>query len=395
MFKHPIPLIFVTLISIGLSGCQSGGAVDNVQHYKELVVDIGFSGHTIEPEAESEIFAIPDDVKLQLTNVGAEHIDTELKAKAVLEFILQFADDGLIYDNASTRTVRETLEYGRANCLSLSILAYSLATELGMDATFQDVKIPEYWTSNFNQSWLNGHVNVRISKKKLADINRSFTFKTRDVIVDFDPYSLKKHFPEFAINKQRIVAMFYNNKAAQAFTDGNYLTAFTYYKAAVNADPTFAVTWSNLAVLYRVHNQYQLAEQSYNLSLKLNPDSNNTRSNLAYLYRMTDRQNKAEILEQQIIEKRKNNPYYYLMLGNESLKNNDMEQAVMQFHHSLRLDKHIHEAHFGLAKAFFALHKPDKAAYYLDKAVQTATSSQDQRRYETKLNMLNQIAHVN
>jgi Flp pilus assembly protein TadD len=392
MNRHPFLSLITCITAAVLFGCQTTPQIFSNDKPEALLVNKHFAGETHEPESITEIFALPDNIKQQLRKVSNAHKDTSRKAKAIVSFILSYADDGLLYDSVSTRTAAQTLANGRANCLSLSILAYSLASELGLDAVFQDVQIPEYWTSDLNRSWLNGHVNVRLRQKDIADSGFGLTILGTDVVVDFDPYSSKTNFPAKLINRQRVVAMFYNNKAAHAFASDDYAQAYRYYRAAAQLDPKFAVTWSNLAILYRVHGFYDLAERSYNFSLSLDPTSTNTLSNLALLYRHIGEIDKARALEERVLAKRNSNPYYYLMLGNEAYRSDDLKQALSHFSRALRLDRQNHEAFFGLAKTYYMLENTERASHFLGKALRSATSIQDQRRYEYKLAMLNQLA---
>jgi tetratricopeptide (TPR) repeat protein len=385
---------FISLVAVLLCSCQSTQWSKVKDDPAALLVDAHFNGQTYSPETEQQIFTLPEDTRRQLHRVINGQNVAERKAKKVLEFIFSYADDGLLYDNASTRTATETLAFGRANCLSLSILAFSMAKEVGMEAVFQDVQIPEYWTSDMNQSWLNGHINVKLRQNQITDNNIGISLLGRDIVVDFDPYTLKNRFPEHEINVQRVVAMFHNNKAASAFSDGNHAQAYRYYRAAIDADPKFAVTWSNLAVLYRVNGLHELAERSYHYSLSLDPTSTNTLSNLAYLYRQIGEVNKAKLLEERVLAKRNSNPYYYLMLGNEAYKRADLNEAINQYNRSLQLDRQNHEAYFGLARTYYLLENSSRASHFLEKALRTATTTQDQQRYEHKLSILNQVAKL-
>lgn len=380
-----LPLLF--------TGCQSTQLqVAASSPSSLLVLNETFDGELAPIETPEQIFALPDDAKVQLHKLVSNYRTMPERTKAVLNFIISYADDGLVYDNSTTRTATDTLKYSRANCLSLSILAYSLAQEVGMDATFQDVLIPEYWTSEMNQSWLNGHVNLRLKHQRQVDGAIGVVLLGSDVIVDFDPYSLKQQFQTDPISQQRVVAMFYNNKAAVAFSQGNDAQTYAYYQAAIAADPSFAVTWSNLGVLYRSHGMLELAEKTYLHSLSLNKTSINTLSNLAYLYRLTNRNRKAQELERTVYNRRKDNPYYYLMLGTEAFNRRQLLDAVEQFEQALALDKNNHEAYFGLAKTYYLLDKPLQASRYLEKARSVANSRQDKARYQHKLAILNQVA---
>jgi Flp pilus assembly protein TadD len=392
-------LLVILSITVLIS-CQNTVYQASIIPAKDLLVaDEQFANLTNTPlhniETASEIFMLPNEAKIKLHKLIKSYHSLPERTEAVLDFIVSYADDGLIYDNSATRTASETLQHSKANCLSLSILAYSLAREVGMNATFQDVKIPEYWTSQLNQTWLNGHVNLRLKHHRQLEDGIGVVLLGSDFVVDFDPYSLKKRFSSIPITEQRVVAMFYNNKAAVAYAEQNYAQAYAYYKAAINTDSQFAVTWSNLGVLYRVHHLHDLAEKAYNHSLALAPDSTNTLSNLAYLYKLQGKEDLANQLERQVIKQRENNPYYYLMLGTEAYNQQDFRLAIKHFEKSLALESDNHEAYFGLAKIYFSLNQLAQAERYLSKAQRHTFTKQDKQRYQKKLAVLNKIAKSN
>lgn len=401
MCIKPIRNWLLVIISITvLTSCQTTNHSTSILTADNLLVpDAEFENVADAPltniETASEIFMLPEQAKINIHKLIGSYRSMPERTKAVLDFIVSYADDGLIYDNSATRTASETLYYSKANCLSLSILAYSLAREVGMDATFQDVQIPEYWTSQLNQTWLNGHVNLRLKHHRQVADGIGVVLLGSDFVVDFDPYSLKKRFPTRPITEQRIVAMFYNNKAAVAFAKQHYAQAYAYYKAAINADSQFAVTWSNLGVLYRIHNLHNLAEKAYHHSLALAPDSINTLSNLAYLYQLQGKEDLANQLERQVIKQRENNPYYYLMLGTEAYNKHDFRQGIKHFEKSLALDSDNHEAYFGLARSYFSLNQFAQAERYLSKAQRHTFTKQDKQRYQKKLAVLNRMVKSN
>lgn len=72
-----------------------------------------------------------------LLSLQNNKLDMSSRSKAMIRHIFSYARDDLLYDSSATRTVSETLTADKANCLSLSILAYSMAQELGLDAVFQ------------------------------------------------------------------------------------------------------------------------------------------------------------------------------------------------------------------------------------------------------------------
>ena len=385
--------ILVVLMLSSLSACQSTQST-SLPVPEELLMTSQFGTSTTEIETPEQIFALPDTTKRDLNRIVTNTQSIEGRTKAALRLIFSYAQDGLLYDNTATKTASETIASGKANCLSLSILAYSMAKELGMNATFQDIQIPEYWTSAFRQTWLNGHINLRLKHQKTPQKSSGIILLGKDLVVDFDPYSLKHQFEEKSVAPATVVAMFYNNKAAVAFANEQYANAYEYYKAAAQADPAFSVTWSNLGVLFRVNGMHELAETSYKYSLALEPDVTNTLANLAVLYRQTGNMVDAEALEKRVLAKRNDNPYYFLMLGNEAYRNADYTGAKKYYENAISLDTKNHEAYFGLARSYYALDDTVSAVRYMKKAKRNAPSDDEQQLYEHKLSVLNQVARL-
>ena len=81
--------------------------------------------------------------------------------KRLLHFLLENGDASLSYQSGATLTANQAYENLNANCLSLSILAYSLADYLGLEGQFQKVHIPEYWALDNGFNLLTGHINLK------------------------------------------------------------------------------------------------------------------------------------------------------------------------------------------------------------------------------------------
>ncbi|MDX3774527.1 hypothetical protein QE250_10420 [Chromatiaceae bacterium AAb-1] len=384
--------ILCLTILLLLTACQHTAGIWQKYPPSQLYADHHFTEPAAVLETADDIFRLPPATEADIRQFINRQQDTQQRTKEILQYIFFYANTGLSYEHTATTTATETLQQREANCLSLSILAYSLAKAAGIQAEFQDIQIPEYWVNSEGQSFLNGHVNLRL--KASSPANTVYTFISRDVIVDFDPYVTRKTFPAEIISGNRIVAMFYNNKAAHAHSNGNSNLAYQYYKAATLTDPEFAASWSNLAVLYREENLTEYAFNAYHHSLALQPDSVNTLANLAMLYRKTGNTDKAAELERYVLLQRQNNPYYYVMLGDESIPQQPA-QAIKHYKKALTLNTNLHEAYFGLSKSYYLQGNITLASHYMEKARRSSSSQSEQQRYQNKLQLLTQTTAYN
>ncbi len=226
-------------------------------------------------ETEAEIFELNDDIKQQLTTTFPAKKRNLRSTRKLLQFLLDNGDASLSYQSGATLIANQAYNDLNANCLSLSILAYSMADFLGMHSQFQQVHIPEYWALNKGYNLLTGHINLRVSPPRNSGSNISYVYTTESsLIIDFDPNSRSEKFKTSAISKARITAMFYNNKGVTAILKKQHNTAYSYFLAATKADPLYSGAWGNLAVFLRIHNQLNNAELAYNHALAIDENNN-------------------------------------------------------------------------------------------------------------------------
>ncbi|MEL7479337.1 MAG: tetratricopeptide repeat protein, partial [Pseudomonadota bacterium] len=263
---------------------------------------------------------------------------------------------------------------------------YSLAEHLGLSTQFQRVHIPEYWDQSQGYSLLTGHVNLILKQPQRKDgADKVYFFEPTSLTVDFDPNSREQHFKTSKISKDRITAMFYNNKGAMHMIKGEYDLAYSYFRAAIEFDINYSGAWGNLGILYRLNHMHDLAEQTYQHALLVNPENNTVLGNTALLYRLTNRIAQAEKIEADLESKRRNNPYYMIVKGNEALAQDELNSALHFFNAARKLDKNLHDSYFGLAKVYYYRGNLSRAEGYLKLALKNAEFKHDKKRYQGKL----------
>ncbi|MDN3378139.1 MULTISPECIES: hypothetical protein [unclassified Pseudoalteromonas] len=343
-------------------------------------------------ETEAEIFELNDDIKQQLTTTFPANKRNLRSTRKLLQFLLDNGDASLSYQSGATLIANQAYNDLNANCLSLSILAYSMADFLGMHSQFQQVHIPEYWALNKGYNLLTGHINLRVSPPRNSGSNISYVYTTESsLVVDFDPNSRSEKFKTSAISKARITAMFYNNKGVTAMLKKQHNTAYSYFLAATKADPLYSGAWGNLAVFLRIHNQLNNAELAYNHALAINENNNTALGNLALLYRITERHDQADKILTMLDKKRQANPYYHISLGHTAYQNKAYQDAIKHYSKAKRLDNQIHDSYFGLARTYFQLGDLKHANKQLRLANKHADFAHDKKRYQLKLKTLSNM----
>lgn len=201
----------------------------------------------------------------------------------------------------------------------------------------------------------------------------------------------KSTYQKKLIDKQKVLAMFYNNKGADALVNGDKIRAYAYFRRALIQDPSFGSAWVNLGLLYRMDGYLPLAEQSYQQALALNADDTSALENLAYVYSLSDRKQKAKDIRYALNRKRQSNPNYHFILGEQAYHKDQWQQAIDHYRTAIKLGRQTHEFYFAMAKAYYKLGDINLSQSYLKRAKKLASDDNIEQRYQSKLNMLTRI----
>jgi tetratricopeptide (TPR) repeat protein len=385
-------IVLALLISL-LSGC--GNLVNsyrqNTSNINDLYLDNAFpTANEIVIETEKEIFALDEEMENMVKHILKPEKDHERKARLLLNYIFSSNHIAMSYDSGTNVTAIDAFHGSKANCMSLTIMAYSLANEAGMKLKFQDIEVPEYWVREGDHQLLMGHVNLLISKP--SSLYKDKMWSKEIMQIDFDPNASKDHFPRRVVSKKTMVAMFYNNKGAEALVKSQYDQAYAYFKAATKMDPNYFSAWGNLGVLYKINHHYDLAIQSYQHALDLNPEDLSALENLALLFDKLDRKDEAAIITNKLHNKRLSNPHYHALLASEAKYKNEYDSAIRHLKDAIKLESKFHEFHYDLAKLYLKTEQFTLAKSSIEKAIKFNDNIQVERIYNKKLNFLNQAS---
>jgi Flp pilus assembly protein TadD len=381
--KALISFIFLVLFS----ACQS--TVVQVLPSENLLYDQGFSGFSqISIESEQQVFYLDDTAKAFVESTVGPLKNKFDQMEALVKAIFDRSELNLLYQGDANTVANDTFHTQAANCLSMSIMTYALATEAGFEVDFQEIMIPEYWTRRSGFSLLNGHINLKMLAPHEPNV---FVFNTRSYQVDFDPQALRRGLPKKVVSKEAILSMFYNNKGADAVLRKDYVSAYAYFREALVIKPNFHSAWINLGILYRLNDYFPQAESAYRHALVLNSDSLTALENLAYLYTVTGRNAEAEEILANVESKRNSNPYYHVNLGEQEMEQEHWDQALAHFRKALSLDRGKHEVYFGLARVYFEIGEMQQSERYLKQAKNKAKNKQDEEKYQSKLEFLSSL----
>lgn len=383
-------------ICLTLMACQStsytnatNNSPDTVKLSKEHVyLDMFFRGSDkFKLESEEDIFHLSNEMHTFIKNELLSEKDYKKRIDKISFYVFSGDQLGIEYNQELNLTASQTFATKQANCLSLTIMTYAIAKASDLTVRFQKVKVPEYWSRNGQFNTVSGHVNLVLNEKGITH-GLSFSNFNKDVQVDFNPPSDLAQFEKETLHKHQIVALFYNNKGAQAMVRGEFKLAYAYLKQSTLYDQQLSEAWSNLGILYRLNNKLDAAKVSYQKAIDLNPENLTALQNYAKLLRLFGDFNKAADINAALARKRSENPFFHAMLAEQARIDKNYQKSITLYRKAIRMNKSVHEFHFGLAKTYIANKQYDEASQSLQRAIKINQYRLTEQRYVAKLSML-------
>lgn len=302
----------------------------------------------------SDIFHLDGDVLSQLSGELKRRRTHTERIEYLLELVFDDDDQTFDYLSGDTLTASDAFRRRQGNCLSLAIMTSALAEHLGFTAILQEVKVPATWERRGAVDFRNRHVNVLI-RRPVNVLPGGLTF-SRDLVLDFDPLNSARNGGRYRsgqpLSRERVIAMFYNNLAAEAMARRDDTVAYANFRAAVKADKQFDATWINLSLLYRVKQQHVAAEQVLSQALQLNPESY---AALRAMYRLlldAERHGEAQAIASRLRNLREHDPYELYADAVLAMERGEIRTAIAVLEKVATLTSGFVEVHTALADAY-------------------------------------------
>ncbi len=265
------------------------------------------------------------------------------------------------YSGSHSTIAAETWRRKSGDCLSLTVLSYSLAKALDMPVQMQEVRVPVVFDRRGSVEFLNRHVNLLISGRSDGGLYvKDGLMRSGDVIIDFQPQVASRK-EGIALSDDGILARFYNNVAAEYLAQGDLTLAYAHFKAAVLADPGYSPSYSNLAQLYTRKGLLRSAEQLLLYAIALNDDSDIALRSLHQLLVFQGRESEALKYKEILQARQEKDPYYWLGVGLHHLQEGNYQKAVNALERAQDLTRGFQEVHRYLAIAYWRAGKPIQA----------------------------------
>lgn len=296
----------------------------------------------------------------------------------------------LDYDSEVTRTAGEAFDARRGNCMSLVLMTAAFARHFNLPVRFNSVYIEENWTRANNIFFVAGHVNISLARPLATQ--RATVFGEPDLLtIDFLPPDEARGHRSRAVDESTIVAMFLNNRAAEALTVGKVDEAYWWARAAIMTDSRWLSAYNTLAVLYRRKGLGDRAEATLRLVLEREPLNVQAMSNLILVLSDAGRQEEAQKYANQLAQIQPVPPYKFFDEGVAAMKAGEFATARQFFRKEVARAAYVPEFHFWLGLANWGLGDVQTARGEIAKALENSATVKDRELYGAKLAWLNDL----
>jgi Flp pilus assembly protein TadD len=374
----------ISLLLLGLTGCASRPPPFDVS---KLLHDEFFApAAPVQTAGTSGVFELSPAMR-QYADRTLLHLPTARDTRrALIHALYDGGGLGLSYDAESTRNAAQAFEARAGNCLSLVIMTAAFAKYLGMPVAYQAVVVDETYSRSSELLFVSGHVNLVLGRQKrhvrLADQDPDF------LTIDFLPAEQLRGQHTLALDEHTIVAMYMNNRAAEALAGGRLDESYAWARQALWHDPRFLAGINTLGVVYLRAGHWLAAEQSLRHVLAVQPDHTSALANLAHVLSHNGHDAQAQALHRRLAQLQPQTPYAFLDRARLALDAGEPAQARDLLKHELRLQPYQSEVHFWLAVAYARLGERNRATHHLALAVENSTTQQSQALYAGKLALL-------
>lgn len=371
----------------GLSGCA---AVEPMAPPSTNVfVDTAFRQPSVRISSQDALALSPSMKRFADTEMASEIRNKGLR-DGLLDALYTKGRLQLDYDSETTRTAAEAFDAKRGNCMSLVLMTAAFARHLNVPVRFNNVYLEESWTRSNGIFFVAGHVNVSLARP-MGSQTRVVFGDPELLTIDFLPPSEVRSTRSRVVDESTILAMFLNNKAAEALTVGQVDDAYWWAREAILTDSRWLSAYNTLAVLYRRKGLFDRAESTLRLVLQREPLNTQAMSNLVLVLSDTGRREEAQAYANQLAQIQPVAPYKFFDEGVAAMRAGEFANARQLFRKEIARAAYVPEFHFWLGLANYGVGDVSGARGEITKALENSATVKDRELYGAKLAWLNEM----
>jgi tetratricopeptide (TPR) repeat protein len=338
--------------------------------------------------AAADVLAVSDEMKHFLHHELAAQLRNKGLQRGLVHALYNAGQLKLEYDAATTRNAAQAFAARSGNCLSLVLMTAAFAKELNLQVEFQSAWLEETWSRGGNLYLRSGHVNVTLGRR-FMDAGRSIEagrFKDwTELTVDFLPPQDVRGLRTQVVPEQTVIAMYMNNRAAEALVDGRVGDAYWWAREAIRQAPTYLSAYNTLGVIYLRAGDARQAERVLAHVIERQPANTRAMFNLMLALNRQDRFAESARWQRRLAELEPEPPFHYFQLGQAAMQRGDFEAARAWFAKEVARADYHHEFQFWLGLAHYRLGDLQQAHKHLRLARDNSTTRGERELYAAKL----------
>jgi Flp pilus assembly protein TadD len=335
------------------------------------------------PIDAQEVFALSDEMRAYAAAELSSLATAPDLRQALIAALYSRQQLRLLYDGGPTRTAAQAFEARAGNCLSLVIMTAAFARHLGLPVSYRSVTVDQTYSRSGGLVLASGHVNLVLGPPpRRAWIDNH---DADSLTVDFLPQEELRGQVSRPLQEQTIVAMYMNNRAAEALSEGRTAEGYWWAREAVRQDPEFLAAANTLGVVYLRAGHAPEAEQALRHVLAWDPDHVSALTNLAGLLAGQGRDAEAQALNRRLAELQPEPPFRAYDLGRAAMRAGDYEAARAHFDRELKRQPYQEEVHYWAALVRWHLGDTVGAESHLRQARDFSASGRGRELYAAKL----------
>lgn len=377
-----IPSILALAMVAGvLSACASP---QPLKRFDYLLAPSLF-GPPTERVSTDQVFAVNAAMRHYLEVDIADQLRNKGKQNGLIQALYSHSQLKLEYDSERTKTAAEAFETRSGNCLSLLIMTAALAHQLQLSVVYQSAYLDESWSRYGDLMFASGHVNVTLGPRL---IDSGDGYHLSPLTVDFLPARDLSRMRTREIGEETVLAMYANNRAVEAMTQGHLNDAYAWAAEALRQDPSYVSGYNTLGVVYLRHGNPAEAVAAFERALALDPKDTPAMANLAQGYERQGRVADADAVRALLARVEPEPPFHFFNLGLAAMRRNDWLAARDYFSREVKRADYDDEFHFWLGLAEWRLGNITQATRQLQLAIDNSTRRDQHALYAAKLRWL-------
>lgn len=376
------------LLCVLLGGCAQAPRADYAR-VAPLFNDAAFAAPS-EPVSAADLFTMSDEMRSHLRSPAFTARLRERGAEnGLVDALYAKGELKLEYDSTTTRNAAQTYTARAGNCLSLVVMTAAFAKELGMKVRYQSVDVDESWSRSGDLYLVSSHVNLSLGQRPTDMVRGSDAEQM--LTIDFLPPEDASHYRTRPLEENDIIAMYMNNRAAEALVQNRVDDAYWWAREAIAHPSATVIAYNTLGVIYQRRGDPVHAEKVFRAALEREPDSLVVMQNLVPVLAANGKVAESAALAARVARLDPDPPFHYFDQGMQALNAGDYPRARKLFEREVKRAPYNDEFHFWLAIALLRSGEPAKAKEQLKLAMSTSTRSDSRDMYSAKLAHLRQL----